>query len=158
MESSPGLGTSRRFEAFAAEAARAGEHDGQAAQDSPLALVGSDPPQERRERIEQYLIGKVARVLGSAPERIDPDRPLTELGFDSLMAVELTSAIKTDLGVQLPVVKVLEGGSSRDLARAAGDLVLVDETASEPADDVPAEAAVESAQPAGTTSAEYLLS
>jgi 1-acyl-sn-glycerol-3-phosphate acyltransferase len=73
-------------------------------------------PAARDEWVVRYLRDKVARVLGAAPARIDVDRPLTELGTDSLTAVELTTVLKVDLGVELPLVRVLQGVSTRRLA------------------------------------------
>lgn len=117
----PLVATSRRFRAFVAEAADSdtGTAGGESA--GPLSSLRDLPPEERGRALEQYLVEKVAHVLGSAPPRIDPERPLTEMGFDSLMAVELATAIKTDLGVRLPAVKILQGGTCRGLATTVLD-------------------------------------
>jgi acyl carrier protein len=53
----------------------------------------------------------VARVLGLAASKLDPQQPLSNLGLDSLMAVELKNRIAVDLGVKVPVVKFLQGFS-----------------------------------------------
>jgi 1-acyl-sn-glycerol-3-phosphate acyltransferase len=68
--------------------------------------------------VEEYLRGKVARILGASAATLDLDRPLTELGTDSLTAVELTTALGVDLGVEVPLVRVLQGGTTRSLAAA----------------------------------------
>ncbi len=68
--------------------------------------------------LEDYLRGKVARILGASAATLDLDRPLTELGTDSLTAVELTTALGVDLGVEVPLVRVLQGGTTRSLAAA----------------------------------------
>jgi hypothetical protein len=47
-----------------------------------------------------------------------------ELGFDSLLAVDLKSRVAAHLGVAVPVGEILLGSSIRDLAGAiAGQLV-----------------------------------
>lgn len=48
------------------------------------------------------------------------DAPLTQLGIDSLIAVEIRSWFLKEVGVSLPVLKVLSGASARDLCELAG--------------------------------------
>ena len=117
----PALTSSRRFLPFATAAEHDGGREVTDADATPLALLDDAAPQERRAALERYVVGKVARVLGGTADRVDPDRPLPELGFDSLMAVELTTALKTDLKVRVPVVRILQGASARDLAGAVLD-------------------------------------
>jgi 1-acyl-sn-glycerol-3-phosphate acyltransferase len=73
---------------------------------------------ERLDRLDAYLRDKVGRVLGIAPRRLDADKPLTELGLDSVIAVELVTALNRELGFELPVVKILQGLDIRNLARS----------------------------------------
>ena len=115
MAANPVLASTPRFEALASAGARPDRGRDGGHPDTREAILHAAPT-ERRPLLEAYLLDNVARVLGSTPERIDPDRPLTELGFDSLMAVELISAIKADFEVRLPVVGVLQGASARQLA------------------------------------------
>ena len=51
----------------------------------------------------------VASVLGIA-NRLDVQRPLAELGFDSLMAVELSLRIEALVGVSMPKMTLLQQG------------------------------------------------
>ena len=74
------------------------------------ALFAADPA-ERRQLLQTYLSGQVARVLGLSPSKLDVDQPLSHLGLDSLMAVELKNRIAVDLKVNVPVVKFLQGFS-----------------------------------------------
>jgi acyl transferase domain-containing protein/surfactin synthase thioesterase subunit/acyl carrier protein len=53
-------------------------------------------------------------------EPVDVDQPLGELGLDSLMAVNLVNRIEARLDVRLPLVKVIEGPSVRELAGGLG--------------------------------------
>ena len=47
---------------------------------------------------------------------IDPLRPLSEMGMDSLMAVELRLALESRLRVDLPLVSLAEGTSVASIA------------------------------------------
>ncbi|MEO8619716.1 MAG: SDR family NAD(P)-dependent oxidoreductase [bacterium] len=71
---------------------------------------------ERRERATQFLREKVGKVLGLSPVKLDGERALTELGFDSLMAVELMTVLRVEVGVELAAVKLLQGVSIAGLA------------------------------------------
>ena len=74
------------------------------------ALLAAEPG-ERHQLLQSYLSVQVARVLGLAASKLDLQQPLSNLGLDSLMAVELRNRIAVDLGVKVPVVKFLQGFS-----------------------------------------------
>jgi acyl carrier protein len=74
------------------------------------ALLAAEPA-ERRPLLQSYLSEQVARVLGLSPSKLDVQQPLSHLGLDSLMAVELKNRIAVDLKVNVPVVKFLQGFS-----------------------------------------------
>lgn len=59
----------------------------------------------------EALVRRTAMVLDTAPERVDPERPLTEMGLDSLMAVELQTVLQRDLGIEVSIVDLLEGAT-----------------------------------------------
>ena len=60
-------------------------------------------PGERQEVLLAEIRRQVALVLGNDPSNLpDPHRPLHELGFDSLAAVELCNALGRSLGKHLP--------------------------------------------------------
>jgi len=59
--------------------------------------------------LHSYLSEQVARVLGLSPSKLDVQQPLSLLGLDSLMAVELKNRIAVDLKVNVPVVNFLQG-------------------------------------------------
>jgi acyl transferase domain-containing protein len=67
----------------------------------------------RQPMLEGYLSQQLARVLGSSSADLDLDRPLSDLGIDSLMAVELRARIQSDLRVTMPLASVLAGPSLR---------------------------------------------
>jgi len=74
------------------------------------ALLAAEP-EERHQLLQSYLSAQVARVLGLAAAKLDLQQPLSNLGLDSLMAVELKNRIAVDLKVNVPVVKFLQGFS-----------------------------------------------
>lgn len=81
------------------------------------AGAGESPQQggDATQDIESFLLQKTAGILGASMATLDPDAPLSSLGLDSLMAVELESVIKSALGVQIPAVRLLQGLSIRQL-------------------------------------------
>jgi acyl transferase domain-containing protein/acyl carrier protein len=61
------------------------------------------PPNGRRNVVLAHLRQRAVRVLGiDAAAELDPRQPLSELGLDSLMAVELRNALGDALGRPLP--------------------------------------------------------
>ncbi|MEM9553542.1 MAG: SDR family NAD(P)-dependent oxidoreductase [Acidobacteriota bacterium] len=68
-------------------------------------------------QLEPWLRDAVARVLKlSGPDAVDPDRGFTELGMDSLMALELKERLETLLGREISPVLVFEYPTVRSLA------------------------------------------
>jgi acyl carrier protein len=78
------------------------------------ALLAASPS-ERRSMLEAGLREQVGRVLGVASEKLDMDTPLSDLGLDSLMAIELRNWVEGDLKVSLPAVELLKGPSLNKL-------------------------------------------
>jgi phthiocerol/phenolphthiocerol synthesis type-I polyketide synthase C len=59
---------------------------------------------------------ETANILRLPASAIDPLRPLSELGMDSLMAVELRLALESRLRVNLPLMSLAEGTSVASIA------------------------------------------
>ncbi|XIG79066.1 hypothetical protein C1N81_41530 [Streptomyces sp. SGAir0957] len=55
----------------------------------------------------------VAHVMGFAPDRLDPDVPLTDLGLDSLTAVRIRTALEHEFGLTLEAGVLLRQGTLR---------------------------------------------
>jgi acyl transferase domain-containing protein len=72
-------------------------------------------PEERPGLVERMLRERIASVLRCSPTQIDVHAPLSRLGIDSLMAVELKNRLETEAGFSLPVVALLEGPSLAQL-------------------------------------------
>ncbi|HEU4728308.1 MAG TPA: beta-ketoacyl synthase N-terminal-like domain-containing protein [Kofleriaceae bacterium] len=120
--------------AAAADHHAATDHAGAAAEsadalsrDRLLALA----PDERFATLSAHLVRGVSAALssGAGPRRhgrragvahavveVGLDQPLFDLGFDSLMAMELKNQVRTRLGVTLPIAALLHGTSIRQLA------------------------------------------
>jgi thioester reductase-like protein len=60
-------------------------------------------PEQQAVLVERYVRDLVAGVLRIAPADLRLDQPLHELGFDSLMLVEIETGIRKELEVDLPV-------------------------------------------------------
>ncbi|HVD77687.1 MAG TPA: type I polyketide synthase, partial [Vicinamibacteria bacterium] len=71
--------------------------------------------EERQQVLNAHLRQEVARVLGLSASKLDVNQPLSTLGIDSLMAVELKNRIETDLKVSVPLIKVIQGPSVAEL-------------------------------------------
>ncbi|HEX3526027.1 MAG TPA: amino acid adenylation domain-containing protein [Thermoanaerobaculia bacterium] len=74
------------------------------------------PAAERRAAIERFLRFRAAAALGIAAAAIEPERPLTVYGLDSLAALELKGSVEAALGVSLPLGELLEGAGTAKLA------------------------------------------
>ena len=73
-------------------------------------------PEERQRLLESYLCELAAGKLGLSPSSLDIQAPLNTLGVDSLITLELRMQVERDLGVVVPVTRLLEGPSVASLA------------------------------------------
>jgi acyl carrier protein len=85
------------------------------------------------------LLEDLSAILRQSPATLDVNRPVLDFGVDSLMAVELRTALEIRLGVQLPLM-LLSGATT--LRAMAGRLLATVQTGdpahSEAPDDVTA--------------------
>ena len=84
------------------------------------ALLAECSPEEARDRVTGLLVEEVARIMKLAIDRVEPQRPLAELGMDSLMAVELRLAVEQRFGISIPLLALSEGAT---LTAMAGRIV-----------------------------------
>jgi aryl carrier-like protein len=73
--------------------------------------------EERQQLLESRLTEQVARALGFSATKFDRQESLINLGLDSLMAIELRNWLNDEMGVDLPVMKIIEGLSISSLAK-----------------------------------------
>lgn len=111
----------QNFEPLAREILHAAENAARPAEDgsdwlTPRALLSLDPD-ERQDLLEAFLQQEVARLLGQPSAAIGLLRPLSNLGLDSLIAVELKNRVEIHCSALLPLSAILQGRSIRELAR-----------------------------------------
>jgi microcystin synthetase protein McyG len=71
---------------------------------------------EAVQRIEAFLRSEAAAELGVLPVDLDPARPLSDIGFDSLMAIQLKNRLQSALHVSARVSLFVAGLSVQELA------------------------------------------
>ncbi len=67
------------------------------------------PSEQQAAFIETHLIEHIAQITRNNIEQIPTSAGLDRLGIDSLMAVELISALRMSLGVEINQMKVMQG-------------------------------------------------
>jgi len=72
--------------------------------------------EERQQQLEVYLSERVAKVLRLPVSKIDVLQPLTALGLDSLMAIELKNQLEFELAIRISIVMFLQGPSIAQFA------------------------------------------
>ena len=70
------------------------------------ATLQSAAPAERRAIVEAHLADVLSQVLRIERDQIDPHRPLSSIGFDSLMALEYRNRLEASLELTLPATLV----------------------------------------------------
>src|SRR6516165_7845389 len=78
--------------------------------------IASLDPEAALTLLKTVVAEEAATILRLPGEGIDPLRPLSEIGMDSLMAVELRLALESRLRVDLPLVSLTEGTSVASIA------------------------------------------
>ncbi|MDX2548104.1 SDR family NAD(P)-dependent oxidoreductase, partial [Streptomyces sp. WI04-05B] len=80
------------------------------------------PESEGDRLLVELITTEAAAILGhTSAERVDPDRPLRDIGFDSITAVELRNRLVTGTGFGLPVTALFDHPTATDLARHIRD-------------------------------------
>lgn len=102
-------------------------------------LQGSDPDEEGGQDIQrmleelddaalleafaELLKHEISEILRLPASKLDSQRPLQELGLDSLMSVELVVAVEDRFGIRLPVMELSESSSIDKLSARILDLL-----------------------------------
>ncbi|MFJ2743705.1 SDR family NAD(P)-dependent oxidoreductase [Streptomyces sp. NPDC087440] len=64
-------------------------------------MLAVEPGRRRTGVLSEHCRTVAARLLGSDTARIDTGAPLTSMGFDSLLSLELRKALESSLGIEL---------------------------------------------------------
>jgi len=95
----------------------AARHEAESVRGSLARRLASTPESERGRVVLELVRGEVAVALGHpSADAIDPRRPFSELGFDSLIAVELRNRLMLGSGVQLPATLVFDYPTCAELS------------------------------------------
>ena len=89
-------------------------------------------PDERQAAVTALLQKQLAQVLRTPAHTLNPRQPLSELGIDSLMTVELVNRIELELGITIPLSALLQGPTLHDLTALL--VKLLNESGAAPAD------------------------
>ncbi|MEV4922956.1 type I polyketide synthase [Streptomyces roseoverticillatus] len=98
-----------------AEAAPGPEAQGAQAADEP-ARWRELPPEELAARVHDEITGRLAREMKMPAGELDPERPLTDLGLDSVMSMRVCARLEKLLGVRLPVTVLWNYPTAKGLA------------------------------------------
>ncbi len=91
--------------------------DGDAHSDDLRAVLQTLPAPDAETRLTRFLAQKIAHILHIPEKALDVARPVTELGMDSLMGVELGLTMQQSLGDDIPIAAISEALSVREIAR-----------------------------------------
>ena len=100
---------------------------------------------EVKERVREVIVREIAAILGLAENRVEPSRPLREMGLDSLMGAELVVALESQVGIRLPMMLLTQSPSVERIVEHLVDRLMGKEegeaTAGNAVDDIVAELA-----------------
>jgi acyl transferase domain-containing protein/acyl carrier protein len=77
-----------------------------------LALSAED----QQARLVEYVVKVLSAVLGVRDGQLEADTEFTQIGFDSLMAMELRNRIEVELGILVPVNNLFGGATPLGVA------------------------------------------
>lgn len=83
-------------------------------------LFASLTPEQLHAAVTDLLRSELSSILLIEEDKIDAQRSVYDMGFDSLMGVELMTAIESRLGVQIPIMVL---GEASTLDKLAGVLI-----------------------------------
>jgi hypothetical protein len=72
-------------------------------------------PKVRTEIVADYLAKQIAWILKVPLASVDQGKPIVNLGFDSLMSLELKNQIETDLGASIAMARLIQGPTISEL-------------------------------------------
>ena len=94
------------------------------------------PTERRHPMLVEMLTNHIARAVGRDPTSIDAHQPLTALGLDSLMGIELRNRLEAELDISIAMGVLLEGPPIVELARELLERLTEQKDSSRPARDL----------------------
>jgi len=88
---------------------------------------------EKQVKVAEILTVEFSRILHISEEKIDHNRPIQEIGIDSLMGMELATAINSRFGIDIPLMVLANNISLDGLARRILDSLTTDAAGTVPA-------------------------
>lgn len=101
---------------FAHLIANSSEGQQMTASDELRRQLAATEPEARQAILVDLLVQQVAKTLRLPPDKVDPGHPLTSLGVDSLMSMELQTAIAVNFGVEVSTLELMKGNNITQLA------------------------------------------
>jgi len=92
---------------------------------SLLDELAETPPAERADRIVAWVGEFLAKISGQEANEIDAGASLSRLGIDSLMANQLLLWLQTSFQVEVPLVRLMQGPTVRELAEDVAQRALL---------------------------------
>ncbi|MCK5691251.1 MAG: hypothetical protein KAI08_00340, partial [Bacteroidales bacterium] len=81
-----------------------------------IAALKELDTEEQPEILVSHLRDTFARVLGSSPEKVDPNEPVTKYGLDSLMANQIRNWIQSSVAVDYSMMRIMKGPTLSEMA------------------------------------------
>jgi acyl transferase domain-containing protein len=78
-------------------------------------LILTAQPETRAEILRTYLAKQMARILKVPLASVESKTPISNMGFDSLMSIELKNQIENDLGVSIAMARFIQGPTLLEL-------------------------------------------
>ena len=92
-----------------ADGANVNRHPVLTIQRSLAERLETEPPETRRATLAAHIARTAREIIGLPPDApIGPDRPLRDIGLDSLMAVELRNLLARASGLSLPATLLFD--------------------------------------------------
>jgi acyl transferase domain-containing protein/NADPH:quinone reductase-like Zn-dependent oxidoreductase/lauroyl/myristoyl acyltransferase/short-subunit dehydrogenase/acyl carrier protein len=92
--------------------------------DDFLATLRRASPEERRDLVRSEVAALVARVVRTTADKLSPDKQLQEIGFDSLMAIELINLVERRFELTLPASAISSSVTTTQIAEIVAALVV----------------------------------
>jgi len=108
-----------------------GDQEDEGADDIQRLLAELDDAQ-LAQTFADMLKQEISEILRLPASKLDSQRPLQELGLDSLMSVELVVAVEERFGIRLPVMELSESSSIDKLTLRIIDLLRGNQQAEQP--------------------------